>query len=259
MIKNKRKRLVGLTAIAASVLVLLSAATTALAAGREYSDPAQGGSAQTNTAGKTGACYGDRNATPEIKGDLNSFSMENIKEFINNYCKNGSFNVPTSPSGGQTPAPASSPATAPTSAPTAAPSPSGAPSTAPDDLSAMEAQMVQLVNSERNKAGVPALTANAGLSNMARVKSQDMITNGYFSHNSPTYGSPFDMMKTFGISFRTAGENIAMNQSVGNAHTSLMNSEGHRANILNPAFTQIGIGIASDGQGNIYITQEFIG
>ena len=267
MMKNKRKRLVGLTAIAASVLVLLSTATTALAAGREYSDPVQGGSAQTNTAGKTGSCYDGRNATPEIKGDLNSFSMENIKEFINNYCKNDLFNVPKSPSGGQTPAPASSPAAAPasaqtpapTSSPTAAPSPSGVPSTAPDDLSAMEAQMVQLVNSERSKAGVPALTVDAGLSNMARVKSQDMITNGYFSHNSPTYGSPFDMMKTFGISFQTAGENIAMNQSVGNAHTSLMNSEGHRANILNPAFTQIGIGMVNDGEGNIYITQEFIG
>lgn len=119
--------------------------------------------------------------------------------------------------------------------------------------------MVQLVNSERIRAGVPALTVNGGLTHMARIKSQDMITGGYFSHQSPAYGSPFDMMKTFGISFRTAGENIAMNQSVQAAHSALMNSEDHRTNILNAAFREVGVGIVSDGHGNLYITQEFIG
>ncbi len=118
--------------------------------------------------------------------------------------------------------------------------------------------MVNLVNNERAKAGLQPLAVDAKLSQMARVKSKDMADNNYFSHTSPTYGSPFDMMKKFGISYRTAGENIALNSSVEKAHTALMNSEGHRANILNPKFTHIGIGIVSKG-GSLYFTQEFIG
>ncbi len=125
-------------------------------------------------------------------------------------------------------------------------------------LSAQEQQMVNLVNNERAKAGLKPLAVDTKLSQMARVKSQDMADNNYFSHTSPTYGSPFDMMKKFGISYRTAGENIALNSSVEKAHTALMNSEGHRANILNPNFTHIGIGIVSKG-GSLYFTQEFIG
>ena len=119
--------------------------------------------------------------------------------------------------------------------------------------------MVDLVNAERAKVGLKALIVDSKLTNMARVKSQDMITNNYFSHYSPKYGSPFDMMKTFGISYRTAGENIAMNQSMESAHTALMNSEGHRANILGASYTKIGIGIVKDSRGYLYITQDFIG
>ncbi len=79
----------------------------------------------------------------------------------------------------------------------------------------------------------------------------------YFSHQSPTYGSPFDMMKQFGITYRTAGENIAMGQSTPQAVVNAwMNSEGHRANILNASFTQIGMGYVADGH---YWTQQFIG
>ncbi len=115
--------------------------------------------------------------------------------------------------------------------------------------------MIQLVNQERQKAGVSPLTIDPELSRVARIKSQDMKDNGYFSHTSPTYGSPFDMMKSFGITYRTAGENIALNSSVEGAHTSLMNSEGHRENIMNSSFTHIGIGIV-DGR---YYTQMFIG
>ncbi|MDP4108419.1 MAG: CAP domain-containing protein [Bacillota bacterium] len=136
----------------------------------------------------------------------------------------------------------------------------GGTTTAPQaGVSALEQQMVNLVNGERAKAGVAALKVNVKLTEVARTKAQDMIDHSYFSHTSPTYGSPFDMMKTFGISYRTAGENIAMNQSVGAAHTALMNSPGHRANILNSAYTEIGIGIAKDSNGNIYISQMFIG
>ena len=92
---------------------------------------------------------------------------------------------------------------------------------------------------------------------MARTKSQDMRDKGYFSHTSPTYGSPFDMMKQFGISYRTAGENIAMGYSTPQAVvTGWMNSPGHRANILNGAFTEIGVGYVQSGG---YWTQMFIG
>jgi len=132
------------------------------------------------------------------------------------------------------------------------------PSAPAASLSAQEQQMVNLVNSERAKAGLKPLTVDTNLAKVARIKSQDMIDKGYFSHTSPTYGSPFDMMKSFGITYRTAGENLALNSSVQKAHTALMNSQGHRANILNSSFTHIGIGIASKGS-SLYITQMFIG
>ena len=125
-------------------------------------------------------------------------------------------------------------------------------------LSAEEQQMLTLVNQARSQNGAPALQVDMELANVARLKSQDMITNNYFSHNSPTYGSPFDMMKNFGISYVKAGENIAGNQSVQAAHNALMNSPGHRKNILDPDFTHIGIGIKKGSSyGNIF-TQMFI-
>jgi len=126
-------------------------------------------------------------------------------------------------------------------------------------LSTLEREMVEYVNGERVKAGLNPLQVDIQLSNVARVKSQDMVDNGYFAHNSPTYGSPFEMMRDFGIRYRAAGENIAKNSSVTAAHEALMNSEGHRANILNQNFTHIGIGIVdSGGIGGIIITQMFI-
>jgi len=121
-------------------------------------------------------------------------------------------------------------------------------------LSAQELQMINLVNQERQKAGVKPLEIDYELARVARIKSQDMKDKNYFSHTSPTYGSPFEMMKSFGIKYRSAGENIALNSSVEKAHAALMNSEGHRNNILNPGFTHIGIGIV-DGR---YYTQMFI-
>ena len=124
-------------------------------------------------------------------------------------------------------------------------------------VSAYEAEVVRLVNVERAKNGLGALTLNAKLSDVARAKSQDMRDKGYFSHTSPTYGSPFDMMSKFGISYRTAGENIAMGYSTPQAVvTGWMNSSGHRANILNGSFTQIGVGYVASGN---YWTQMFIG
>ncbi|QEK12879.1 SH3 domain-containing protein [Crassaminicella thermophila] len=126
-------------------------------------------------------------------------------------------------------------------------------------LTPNENEMLRLINGERTKRGLNPLKLDMSITEVARLKSQDMIDNNYFSHNSPTYGSPFDMMKDFGIKYLTAGENIAGNPSVRDAHKSLMNSEGHRKNILNPNFTHIGIGIKEGGKyGKIY-TQMFVG
>jgi uncharacterized YkwD family protein len=119
--------------------------------------------------------------------------------------------------------------------------------------------MIDLVNQERAKAGLEPLAVDMRLVVLAREKAQDMIDRGYFSHQSPTYGSPFDMMKAAGITYRTAGENIAGAPTVERAHTALMNSEGHRRNILNPAFDHIGIGIVEGGPYGLMLSQMFTG
>ena len=110
-------------------------------------------------------------------------------------------------------------------------------------VTAFESEVVRLVNEIRVQYGLKPLTENWELSRVARYKSQDMADNGYFSHTSPTYGSPFQMMKAFGISYRAAGENIAYGQRSPQAVVDAwMNSSGHRANILNASYTQIGVG-----------------
>lgn len=122
---------------------------------------------------------------------------------------------------------------------------------------AYEQEVVRLVNAERAKQGLKPLTHNWELSRVARYKSQDMCDRRYFSHTSPTYGSPFTMIKNFGISYRTAGENIAMGYKTPAAVVQgWMNSSGHRANILSASFTQIGVGYVANGN---YWTQMFIG
>lgn len=130
---------------------------------------------------------------------------------------------------------------------------------APETGSADEMLMLSLVNQERQQAGLQPLKFNMQLTRVARIKSQDMIDNAYFSHTSPVYGSPFEMMDQFGISYRYAAENLALHPSVESAHLGLMNSEGHRANILHPSLTEIGIGILKNSKGQYYITQMFIG
>jgi len=120
-----------------------------------------------------------------------------------------------------------------------------------------EKQVVSLVNVERAKYGLSPLTENWELSRIARIKSQDMHDNNYFSHTSPTYGSPFTMIKNFGLTYKSAGENIAKGQTTPQAVvTAWMNSSGHRANILNASFTKIGVGYVAAGN---YWTQMFIG
>lgn len=124
-------------------------------------------------------------------------------------------------------------------------------------VSAFESEVVRLVNEIRVQNGLSKLTYDWELSRVARYKSQDMSDLGYFSHTSPTYGSPFNMMKSFGISYRTAGENIAKGyispEAVVNAW---MNSPGHKANILNSSYTHIGVGYVASGN---HWTQMFVG
>lgn len=126
-------------------------------------------------------------------------------------------------------------------------------------LLAVENQVIQLVNQERQRRGLPALVRNWELCRVARFKSQDMRDRGYFEHTSPTYGDPFRMMQNFGIHFTAAGENIAAGQPTAyEVMRSWMNSTGHRNNILNRGFTQIGVGFARGGKYGYYWTQEFI-
>lgn len=124
-------------------------------------------------------------------------------------------------------------------------------------LTADEQQMFDLVNKARAENNLPALEVDMAVVKVARIKAQDMIDNNYFSHNSPTYGSPFDMLKSFSIHYVTAGENIAGNQTVAAAHDALMNSPGHRANILKTDYTHIGIGIVDGGSYGKMFTQMF--
>ena len=127
-------------------------------------------------------------------------------------------------------------------------------------VNSMEKQVASLTNSERKSAGFGSLTLDSQLSKLARMKAEDMAKNGYFSHTSPTYGSAFDMMKKYGVSYRTAGENIAKGQKTPEAvMNGWMNSSGHRANILSSTYTHIGVGYAKDSKGNTYWVQIFKG
>jgi uncharacterized YkwD family protein len=124
-------------------------------------------------------------------------------------------------------------------------------------LNEFEKQVVDLTNKERAKYGLPALKVDPKLSKMARDKAQDMHDKNYFSHNSPTYGSPFQMMDQYGIQYNAAGENIAMGQpSPQEVVNGWMNSKGHRENILNKNFNYIGVGYVKEGN---YWVQEFVG
>ncbi|MDQ0341033.1 putative YkwD family protein [Caldalkalibacillus uzonensis] len=127
---------------------------------------------------------------------------------------------------------------------------------AAEGISQFEAQVIELTNAERRRNGLPDLQTDSALSKVAQVKSNDMQQNRYFSHTSPTYGSPFDMIRDFGIDFNSAGENIAQGQPTPEQVVQAwMNSPGHRANILNEGYTHIGVGHNENGH---YWTQMFI-
>ncbi len=121
-----------------------------------------------------------------------------------------------------------------------------------------EQKVAELVNIERQKAGLPALVFDSAVSNVARTKSKDMAANNYFAHQSPTYGSAGDMLTKFGIKWSAWGENIASGQKTPEAVvTAWMNSSGHRANILSSNFSKIGVGYAVNSNGTPYWTQMF--
>jgi uncharacterized protein YkwD len=120
-----------------------------------------------------------------------------------------------------------------------------------------EVQMLQLINEERKKHGLILLQADPEMLHIARAHSQDMFINGYFAHDNLQGKDPFDRMRAAGVRFNTAGENLALAQTVEIAHVNLMNSPGHRANILNPNFRRVGIGILDGGFYGLMISQEF--
>ena len=135
----------------------------------------------------------------------------------------------------------------------------GTTQTTTSNLSADEQEVFNLINNQRTQNGLSALKIDSEVQKVARIKAQDMVNNNYFSHTSPTYGSPFDMLKSYKVSYNTAGENIAGNSSNSGAVNAWMNSSGHRANILNKSFNYTGIGVVNSPKyGKVYV-QMFIG
>ena len=128
-----------------------------------------------------------------------------------------------------------------------------------EEVSSPAEEVLELVNAERAKQGIAPLTLSNELTNVANLKAKDMADNDYFNHDSPTYGSPFQLFSLFGISFMYAGENICAGAGTAQAAMNAwMNSPGHRANILNPNYTQLGVGYATGGSYGSYWVQEFI-
>ncbi len=119
-------------------------------------------------------------------------------------------------------------------------------------------KMINLINQERQKNGLPLLELDDKISGVAQLKAEDMNNNNYFSHDSPVYGSPFNMLKQFGISYKSAGENIAGNKNIDNAHSALMKSLSHKANILDKRYKKVGIGIVDNKKYGKIIVQLFV-
>jgi uncharacterized protein YkwD len=117
--------------------------------------------------------------------------------------------------------------------------------------------MLELVNRERAANGLEPLASDPEMTEVARRHSADMFERGYFSHNTPENKTPFDRMRAADVRFRTAGENLALAPTLSIAHTGLMNSPGHRANILEPRYGRLGIGILDGGRRGLMITQNF--
>lgn len=163
-----------------------------------------------------------------------------------------------------TAAPTAKPTAVPTAKPTATakPVPTTPPSNGDDyttpSISAQEENAFILLNQDRIANGLPALALDPVLSQIARAKSRDMNDKNYFSHTSPTYGSASEMLRHFGYSFTSVGENIAHHATVEKSQAAFMSSSGHRRNILGSQWSKVGIGVWKDSQGFVYVTQLFV-
>ena len=187
------------------------------------------------------------------KCNIDSTQFQNLVNICRNKAKAPANETPAAPAKPEAPATPAEPET-----PAAPTTPAQDPDSSAS-LAAYEQQVVDLVNKERAAAGLSALKVNTKLAGVAEKKAEDLRDNNYFSHTSPTYGSPFDMMKQFGITYSSAGENIAKGQKTPESvMNGWMNSAGHKANILNSSFTEIGVGYVTDSNGNTYWVQMFI-
>lgn len=198
-------------------------------------------------------------------------SVISLKNYFTNYSTPTTAQTtsnPTTPPANTTNTTPNTPSTTPTTTPTTS---TNAPTTnqttttttpstvtipAATSISAEEQNMIDQINQERANAGLAPLKVDLRLVGVAQTKANDMKTNGYFSHTSPTYGSPYDMMKMAGVQYYSAGENIARNISVDAAMAAFMSSSGHKANILNSGYTHVGVGIVYSSSGSYYV-QEF--
>ncbi|WP_312560194.1 CAP domain-containing protein, partial [Anaerospora sp.] len=131
-------------------------------------------------------------------------------------------------------------------------------STSSANVATAEKNAVELMNADRRANGLSDLKVSSSVTAVARSHAQDMVNRKFFSHSNPDGKTPSDRLKAAGISYSAVGENIAENTSVQAAETSFMNSSGHRANILNSNYTTVGIGVAYDSAGNVYVVQDFI-
>lgn len=125
-------------------------------------------------------------------------------------------------------------------------------------MNADEKEIFNLINSQRTSNGLQALKVDSEVQRVARIKAEDMVTNNYFSHNSPIYGSPFEMLTSFKVSYKSAAENIAANSSNSSAVSSWMNSSGHKANILNGNYSYTGVGVVNSSKYGKIFVQMFI-
>lgn len=206
-----------------------------------------------------------------VQTNINGSSVVSLKNILISYNQPTTPTQPSTSSSTLTPTQSNptKPATTPTnppSTPTTQPTSTNPPtSTTPTAtniptvtaLTPDEQSMVDSVNQERANAGLQPLKVDLRLASVARAKANDMLVNNYFDHTSPTYGSPWAMMQQVKINYKWAGENIAGNRSVAAAMAALMQSPGHRANILDPRFTHVGIGVATGGPYGNYFVQEF--
>lgn len=131
--------------------------------------------------------------------------------------------------------------------------------TATTGTAANEKLAFDLLNADRAKNGLAPLKLNSQLTKLGENYAKDMIQRNFFAHTDPDGNSPFDRMAKAGISYKSAGENLAINTNVTTAETAFMNSSGHRANILNSSYTDVGVGVAYDSKGSAYVVQEFVG